>query len=132
MKALFVVLTVVFVLLATTTALSQPEKTTRDFMRAKLKHSQEILEGLAVENYPQIAKNAQELALLSHATNWDVFQTELYVAHSREFRRAALELRDQAKKSNLEGAALAYLEVTMKCVNCHKYVRQIRTAKVDR
>jgi cytochrome c556 len=104
----------------------------REFMRAKLKHSQEIVEGLALENYDQIAKNAQELTLLSMATNWQVFQTDEYVMQSREFRRAAEELRDKAKQKNLEGAVLAYLDVTMKCVNCHKYVRKIQMAKVDR
>ena len=54
------------------------QKENQEFMRAKLKHSQEIVEGLALENFDQIAKNAQRLALLSHATNWQVFQTEEY------------------------------------------------------
>lgn len=112
--------------------ISQQEKGNREFMRAKLKHSQEIVEGLAVENFEQIAKNAQQLSLLSQATNWEVFQTEEYLVQSREFRRAADALRNQAKEKKLEGAALAYLDVTMKCINCHKYVRKIRMAKLDR
>ncbi len=112
--------------------IGQPQKDNRAFMRAKLKYSQEIVEGLALENFDQIAKNAQQLSLLSQATNWDVFQTEEYVVQSREFRRAADALREQAKKKNIEGAALAYFDVTMKCVNCHKYVRTIRMAKLDR
>ena len=29
----------------------------------------------------------------------------------------------------LTKAALAYVDVTMKCVNCHKYVRQVRMAR---
>jgi hypothetical protein len=112
--------------------IGQPAKGNREFMRAKLKHSQEIVEGLAVENFDQIAKNAQQLSLLSQATNWEVFQTEEYLVQSREFTRAADALRNQAKEKNLEGAALAYLDVTMKCINCHKYVRKIRMAKLDR
>ena len=107
------------------------EKDNREFMRAKLKHSQEIVEGLALENFDQITRNAQQLTLLSHATNWQVFQTEEYLMQSREFRRATEALRDQAKKKNLEGAVLAYMDVTMKCVNCHKYKRSIRMAKLD-
>lgn len=104
----------------------------REFMRAKLKHSQEIVEGLALENFDQISKNAQQLTLLSHATNWQAFQTEEYLMQSREFRRATEALRDQAKKKNLEGAVLAYMDVTMKCVNCHKYVRTIQIANRQR
>jgi cytochrome c556 len=120
------------VLLLGAPGISQQEKGNREFMRAKLKHSQEIVEGLALENFDQIVKNAQQLSLLSHATNWDVFQTEEYLMQSREFRRATESLRAQAKEKNLDGAVLAYLDVTMKCVNCHKYVRGIRMAKLDR
>jgi hypothetical protein len=104
----------------------------REFMRAKLRHSQEIVEGLALENYDQIARNAQRLAQLSHATNWQVLQTEEYLLQSREFRRATEALREQAKQKKLEGAVLAYFDVTMKCVNCHKYVRTVRMAALDR
>jgi hypothetical protein len=108
------------------------QRDNREFMRAKLKHSQEIVEGLALENFDQIAKNAQSLSLLSHASNWQVYQTEEYVAQSREFRRATDALLDRAKEKKLEASVLAYLDVTMKCVNCHKYIRTIKMAKAER
>ena len=106
--------------------IGEQEKGNREFMRAKLKHSQEIVEGLALENFDQIAKNAQQLSSLSQAMGWQVFPNEEYVVQSSEFRRAVEALRNQAKEKNLDGAALAYLDVTMKCINCHKYVRKIR------
>jgi hypothetical protein len=37
-----------------------------------------------------------------------------------------------AKDKNLDGAALAYVQLTMSCVNCHKYVREIRMTRIDR
>jgi len=101
-------------------------------MRDKLKHSQEIVEGLVLERYDQISKSAQQLTQLSHATQWQVFQTEEYFMQSRAFRRATEALHEQAKQKKLDGAVLAYLEVTMKCVNCHKYARTIRMAAMDR
>jgi hypothetical protein len=104
----------------------------RDFMRAKLKHSQDIVEGLAIEDFDMIAKAAQDMALLSQAANWQVLQTEEYLQHSREFRRAADALRDAAKKKNLDGSALAFMDATMKCVSCHKYVRGVRMAGLPR
>lgn len=106
----------------------EPNKVS-EFMRAKLNHSQRVLEGLAVEDFDLIAKNAQELSLLSQATTWQVLQTAEYRERSTEFRRSADALSEAARKKNLEGAALAYVDVTMKCVNCHKYVRQVRMAK---
>lgn len=102
-----------------------------EFMRAKLEHSQELLEGLVLEDFDKMAKNSQELSLLSLAATWQVIQTPEYVQQSLEFRRAADALTSAAKKKNLDGAALAYVNVTMKCVNCHKYVRDVRMASLE-
>lgn len=100
----------------------------RVFMRAKLDHSKKVLEGLATDNLPEVAKHSQELALLSQAANWQVLQTEDYLQHSIEFRRAANALTKAARDKNLDGATIAYLSMTMSCINCHKYVRGVRMA----
>lgn len=98
------------------------------FMRAKLGHAQQVLEGLTVENYDLIEKGAHDLALASQASSWQVLQTEDYARHSDDFRRSCNSLRAAAKARNLDGAALAWMEVTMKCIQCHKYVRDTRRA----
>ena len=100
----------------------EPDKVAA-FMRAKLGHAQNVLEGLAVEDFDLIDKGAQDLALASQAASWQVLQTEDYARHSDEFRRSCNALRTAAKARNLDGAALAWMEVTMKCIQCHKYVR---------
>ncbi len=93
------------------------------FMRAKLLHGQHVLEGLAVEDFDLIDRGAHDLALASQASSWQVLQTEDYKRQSEEFRRSCNALRAAAKARNLDGAALAWMEVTMKCIQCHKYVR---------
>lgn len=93
------------------------------FMRLKLTHSQHVLEGLTVENFDAIARGANALALASQASSWQVLQTEDYARHSAEFRRSCESLETAARDKNLDGAALAWMEVTMKCIQCHKYVR---------
>lgn len=98
----------------------------RDFMRAKLSHSQKLLEGLTTENYDLIAKHAQDLALLSEDEQWQVFQTADYINRSKEFRRAANALAEAGRTKNLDAASLGYVEVTLKCIECHKYVRSIQ------
>ena len=110
---------------------SEPPNNVRDFMRAKLANSQKVLEGLATEDFDMIAKNAQAMSLLSQATNWQVLQTQEYLQQSQDFRRTADALTEAARKKNLDGAALAYVELTMKCVNCHKYVRGVRMADLE-
>ena len=92
-------------------------------MRAKLAHSSEVLEGLALEDFDMIGRGAQELSLASQASSWQVLQTEDYARQSAEFRRSCDTLRTAAKAKNLDGAALAWMDVTMKCIQCHKYVR---------
>jgi hypothetical protein len=96
------------------------------FMQVKLAHSQKVLEGLALEDFDEIAKHSQEMSLLSQSSTWNVLQTPEYLRQSGEFRRTADALTQAAKKKNLDGAALAYVELTLKCVQCHKYVRDVR------
>jgi len=97
-------------------------------MKLKLKHSQSILEGVAIEDFDMIAKNSQQLALLAQDANWRVFQTPEYRHHSADFQRIAGDLTKAAKARNGDAAALAYVQLTMSCVNCHKYVRSVRMA----
>ncbi len=101
------------------------------FMRAKLVHSQNVVEGLTTEDFDMIAKGAQEMSLLSQATRWQVLQTPEYIRRGSEFRRAAEKLKTEAKEKDLDGALLAYVDVTMKCVECHKYVRGVQNARLD-
>ncbi|MGE0609240.1 MAG: hypothetical protein AB7O62_19265 [Pirellulales bacterium] len=98
------------------------------FMRAKLDHSEKVLEGLALEDFDMIAKHSQDISLLSLAANWQVLQTPEYLHQSAEFRKLTDDLTKAAKEKNLDGAALAYVGMTMKCVSCHKYVRGVRMA----
>ena len=101
------------------------------FMRAKLTHSQKVVEGLTTEDFDMIAKGAQEMSLLSQATQWQVLQTPEYIRRSGEFRRATDKLKQEAQDKDLDGSLLAYVDVTMKCVACHKYVRKVQNARLD-
>ena len=109
----------------------QPPEKVSKYMRAKLVHSQKLLEALALEDFEQMIKHSQDLKLLSQESIWNVLQTEQYVQHSTDFRRRTDALTAAAKKKNLDGAALAYVELTLNCVQCHKYVRDTRMGKVE-
>jgi hypothetical protein len=102
-----------------------------EFMRAKLEHSKKILEGLATEDLPSVAQHSSEISLLSRAASWQVVQTPEYLHRSQQFRQIADRLTEAAKKKNLDGATLAYVELTMNCIDCHKYVRGVRLVKFE-
>ena len=94
-----------------------------NFMVKKLDSSREIVGGLAMENYEAISKAAQDLLILSHEADWNVITTESYLQMSSEFRGSVGRLRDAGHEKNIDSATLAYFEVTLNCVRCHKYVR---------
>ena len=117
-----------FLILAlTATRAEQPvNRTRRDFMRQKLEFSKDVLQGLALEEYATIEKGARALRHLSEGAEWQVPtipNATDYIAMTTEFQRNANELAGQARQRNIDGATLAYLKLTMNCVQCHKFVR---------
>ncbi len=96
---------------------------TRNFMRGKLAHSQKILEGITTDNFDLVIKHAQEMSLLSMESQWNVLRTQQYVDESAEFRHSLQRLTEAAQQKKIDAAALSYVDVTLKCVHCHKYVR---------
>ena len=102
------------------------------FMRAKLGHSQKILEGLLTEDFEMILTNAQKMSLLTRTLDWGMLETPEYLQRSMEFRRSVDQLAAAAKQNNLDGVALAYLDVTINCVQCHEYVRKATPANSNR
>jgi hypothetical protein len=100
-------------------------------MLKKLQNSQQVLDGLALGDFDKIGKHAEELIRISKAAEFKVLKTPQYEIYSNDFRRNADTLVNMAKGKNLDGAALAYVELTLTCVKCHKHVREVRMARLD-
>jgi hypothetical protein len=98
----------------------------RAFMQQKLEHSKSILEGLAMEDYEKLAKSSQALDLLSMESTWNVLTTEQYLEYSRDFRRSVSSIHKAANDKNLDRASLGFVDMAIRCVDCHKYVRSQR------
>ena len=100
-----------------------------DFMQAKLTHAEKTLEGLTQGDHEMIAKHSQAISLLCEDELWAVVQTPEYRERSKEFQRNVNAITSAARQKNLEAATLAYVNVTINCVSCHKYVRERRVGK---
>ncbi|MBA4016576.1 MAG: hypothetical protein C0483_05255 [Pirellula sp.] len=98
------------------------------FMRLKLGHSQQVLEGIVLEDFEMIAKHASAMSVLLEDEKWMVFQTPDYRTHSNIFNEICRDLNKAAERRNIDAATLAYMEMTMSCVKCHKYTRGVRMA----
>ena len=112
-----------------TNAIPAPKKHRNPIMQQKLVHAQKVLEGIAVQDFSLVRTNAEALITLSNKAEWQALKTSDYEVHSLAFRRYAQALVSAAKKKNVDAAALAYVQMTMNCVNCHKHVREVRMTR---
>lgn len=95
----------------------------KSFMYGKLDATKQLMEGLVTEDYELILKATDKLRVMSMRTEWNVVKRPRYEQHSRSFRRSAELIAEAAKKKNVDGASLGFIQLTMHCINCHKYVR---------
>lgn len=84
----------------------------------------EVLRGIVTEDYALIRKNAQAMKKMGTATEWNIVQGDIYGDYSSSFLRSAELLDKAAKNKNDDGALLVYMQMTMNCIECHRYVRE--------
>ena len=96
-----------------------------ELMRKKLNSAQTVLEGMVLEDFGLMMQGAQELKKISTAAEFNVIDFGEYSLFADKFRRVTEKLEKKAKEKNLDGATLAYIDMTMSCVECHKYVRVV-------
>jgi len=115
----------------TLTGLADESPKVNTLMRKKLDCSQKVLEGIALNDFDRIARNGEELIQLSKQAEFKVLRTPQYEVHSNDFRRNAEALVEAARAKNSDAAALAYVDLTLSCVKCHKHVREVRMGRLD-
>jgi hypothetical protein len=102
---------------------SQP---TNFWMRKKLEYSQNILAGITSADLDKVVANAEAMRKLSAIEGFLHGQTPGYRTQLHIFEESADEIIRQGKKDNVEGAALAFTQLTISCVNCHKQLREAK------
>jgi hypothetical protein len=94
------------------------------WMKKKLEHSQSALRAVAMEDFESLRASASAMRRLSdiegfaRRTNAREYRAQLQI-----FEFANDELIRHAKDENIDGAALAFTQLTLSCVNCHKHLR---------
>lgn len=99
-------------------------QTTSFWMAKKLNHSQGILRALAESDFEDIAEHAHQLQRLNKVEGFVRRRNPEYTAHVQYFARISKELAQQAEQENIEGATLAFNQLTVSCVRCHQTLRQ--------
>jgi cytochrome c556 len=98
------------------------------FMRQKLDACSQILEGITTEDAALVKAGANTLATMSAAEKWRVSNDVMYKQFSEEFQRTANKLTAAADKGNFDDMTLKWIDATLSCVECHKFVRGMRLA----
>ena len=93
------------------------------FMRQKMEASHDIMEGLLLEDGKLINKAAKKLKSMSDTERWRVSNDIMYRNHSEDFRNAVDKLIVASKGNSIDRAALSWFDVTLSCIDCHRYVR---------
>jgi hypothetical protein len=93
------------------------------WMKQKLIASQNILEGLTRADYDMIEKNAAGMQIVAYLENWVRADTPGYKGQLQAFEYANGAIVRAAHDKNLDGVTLAYTQLAISCVQCHKLVR---------
>src|SRR5262249_14702906 len=109
--------------MSVTVAQSRRSRATKEFMRDKLELSQRVLEGLATEDYDLIIAKTTKLSAMTKQADWRIFENPDYDRFSADFQRYVDSVRKAGTDKNLDAATLAYVKMTMSCIECHKFVR---------
>lgn len=107
------------------------KKKVEALMQRKLQQAQKLLDGVVTGDFDKIGKHAEALSDISKQAAWRAIKTPRYETYSAEFQRIADTLIKSAKDKNLDASALAYVELTLTCVKCHKHVREVRMVRLD-
>jgi hypothetical protein len=103
---------------------SEKNQPTSYWMQKKLEYSKNILAGIAVADFDKIVQNAESMRRLSTIEGFIRGRTPGYRTQLQIFEQSADEIIRQGQKDNVDGAALAFTQLTINCVNCHKQIRE--------
>ena len=97
-------------------------------MNEKLQHAQDLLEAMILDDYEAVERLSNELIRVSEDSQWSPSQDPGYLRRARDFRETATTLIEQARAGHADGIALAYMEITLTCIQCHRHLRGGRRA----
>ncbi len=106
---------------------SQETESVKKIMNLKLDSVRTILESIIKEDFETLRESSFRLGVLTASSDWKIIRTPEFNQNMADFRRAVEALGETPKGGDIDSAALAYLDMTLRCVQCHKYVREYRT-----
>jgi hypothetical protein len=94
------------------------------WMEKKLEYSKDMLGALAAGQFEEIEKHAERMRLVGKIEGFVRGRSPSYASHLQSFDLATRELKRQARAESIEGATLAFNQLTTSCVTCHQTLRE--------
>jgi hypothetical protein len=91
-----------------------------EIMWRKLDLSHDVLDALALEDFEALEAYASDLVSVSDAARDLIPDNATYREQNLALRRAASALDRAARRRDTNAAALAYVDLTLRCVGCHR------------
>ena len=117
------------VLLVVAADTAPPRADTQVFMREKLVYSQGVIEGLALERFDLVSKNAVRLRNMTHSNWWFICRQPDYIEHTEDYQKSTDALYMAAVDKNLDACTDAFVKLARNCVDCHRVVRLVQRQK---
>jgi hypothetical protein len=93
------------------------------FMRAKLVYTQNVTEGMTLEDYFLVRRSAVKLRDMTRSNIWTKVDQPDYEGLTKEFQQSCDSLYQAAVDENLVEVTKAYTKVLKNCVDCHRDLR---------
>lgn len=94
------------------------------WMDKKLEYSKSLLEHLTKADFEKLEIDAHQMRRLGRIEGFVRRRSDDYRVQLRTFEMATTELMRHAKRRNIEGANLAFNQLTSSCVACHVLLRE--------
>jgi hypothetical protein len=127
-RARVAALTLIVLLGSGAPPLAAQTRQTKQVMRQKLAHSQQLLTALVTSNWASLASGSRDLEALTRQPGWDVLRQPEFNKQTLAFQRALQELDDASKQRDQRTALTAYNGLVAACVECHNFVARSRIA----
>jgi cytochrome c556 len=102
----------------------QSDPTKRELMKAKAGYAHRLLDAVVQNDFDAMQDQAFRLKAVTETADWSAVKTPWFVRESDAFVVATDRLYQAAKEKNGTAAALAYVDLTLRCVRCHQTLRQ--------
>jgi hypothetical protein len=98
-------------------------------MREKLTRAQKILEAVVTSDWVALESETRALEALTNDPRWAVLKAPEYAEQSIAFSLAVQDLHQAAVQRDLEQTPQSYNAVTLRCIECHRFIARERIVR---